>query len=77
MRIDLHSQDTMEGEPPFVSVYTSDRESARQDQTIDGARWEIPPDLDVAYAILPDRPGLVEHLQSEGYEPVTTFYFPL
>ena len=77
MRIDLHSQDTVPGEPPSAWAACSDKEAARQDQTIDGVRWGIPDDMPIAYASILDRPGLVEALRAEGYEVDDSWYFPL
>lgn len=39
---------------------------AKDDQTIDGSRWETE-GPNWAYAILLDRPGLVASLEREGY----------
>jgi hypothetical protein len=58
-----------------VVVYT-DRESADEDQSIDGSTWEIPGDLEVAYTILTDRPTLVAELTAEGYDLDLSGYEP-
>ncbi len=49
-------------------------DEAREDQTIDGNRWEF--DGDTAYAILSDRPGLLDELEAE-YDVDSSEYCPL
>lgn len=66
--------DNLEQEHGLVTVYCGDREAAIEDQTIDGCLWEAPGDLDVAYAVLQDRPGLITELKAEGYEVDIHFY---
>lgn len=48
---------------------------AKDDQDIDGSRWEST-DPDFAYAVLSDYHGLVDKLQSEGYDLDLDEYFP-
>lgn len=71
------SLDNLDHEDGMVTVFCVDREAAIHDQSIEGSRWEAPGDLDVAYAIICDRPGLVEALEADGYEVDVTEYCPL
>jgi hypothetical protein len=71
MKIALDNLDHDDG---MVTVYCSNQKAAIEDQTIDGCRWEAPGDLDVAYAVLCDRPGLITELRAEGYEVDITDY---
>lgn len=48
---------------------------AKDDQTIDGTRWESDGD-DFAYAVLSDDPGLVGRLEAEGYDLNLDEYSP-
>lgn len=50
-----------------VLVEASSRILAEHDQTIAGSRWEFPRDMDIAYAMPGDHPGLLEELTKEGY----------
>ena len=65
MKIKLDNLDHTDG---MVTVYCADRQAALDDQTIEGSLWEAPSDLNVAYAIITDRPGLITVLRSDGYE---------
>ena len=59
-----------------VLLTCDDQEAALHDQTVLGSRWEAPRDMDVAYAYVTDRPGLIEELEREGYEVDSSEYFP-
>ena len=72
MKIKLDNLDKDDG---TVTVYCDDKPAAVHDQSIDGAMWEAPADLDVAYACISDRPGLVADLKEEGYEVDTSAYW--
>jgi len=63
-KISLDNMDSVDGS---VTVYTRLKEMAKHDQSINGAMWEAPGDLDVAYACIMDEPGLVQKLEAEGY----------
>jgi len=71
MKISLKNQEQEQG---HVTAYCADPAAALHDQSIGDAQWEAPGDLDVAYAVLTDRPGLVEELEDEGYEVDTSDY---
>lgn len=73
MKIALDNMDKDDG---TVTVYCEDRQAAIDDQSIEGSMWEAPGDLDVAYACICDRPGLVEALEADGYEVDTSEYSP-
>jgi hypothetical protein len=64
LAIKLDNLDKTDGS---VSVYCHDVIGAKDDQSIDGSRWEAC-GSDLAYAIITDRPGLVAALEAEGYE---------
>ena len=50
-------------------------QDAQEDQTIAGARWEYPSDLEGdAYAIITDFKGLVKTLEQDGYTLDTDEY---
>jgi len=57
-------------------VTTRDREGAKHDQSIMGSAWEAPHDMDCAYACVPDREGLVQALEAEGYDVEHSQYYP-
>lgn len=48
-----------------VNVWCNDVEGARNDQSIQGSRWEF--DGDLAYAIITNTPDLDDELRAEGY----------
>lgn len=73
MKIALDNMDKDDG---TVTVYCDDQQAAIDDQSIEGSMWEAPGDLDVAYAVICDRPGLVEALEADGYEVDTSEYSP-
>jgi len=54
-------------DPFMVTVYTSDRQAALEDQSIEGSMWEAPFDLDEAYAIISNTKDLPTRLRREGY----------
>ena len=68
--------DNLDHDDEMVTVYCDDQEAAILDQSIDGSMWEAPGDLDVAYAVICDREGLVEELEADGYEVDTSDYSP-
>jgi hypothetical protein len=59
-----------------VMIYCSSQILAKHDQTIAGSRWECPSDMDIAYAMPPDSPDLLEELKKEGYEIDDSQYSP-
>lgn len=65
MRISLSLSDDDDGS---VTVYCEDQEQAKHDQSIAGSCWEYPKDMNVAYASILARPGLVAELTREGYD---------
>lgn len=67
---------TDDGDGPMVLVTCSDAREAKLDQCIMGSRWESD-GPDFAYAIICDRPGLIERLESEGYEVWADEYCPM
>lgn len=71
MKITLDNMDHDDG---MVTVYCHDQAAAEDDQTIDGASWECPSDMDCAYAFVMDRADLVADLEKEGYEVDQTEY---
>lgn len=54
-------------DPYTVTVYTTDRRAALEDQSIEGSRWEAPSDLNEAYAIIDNAEDLPNTLRAEGY----------
>lgn len=58
----------------MVTVECDDVEAAIHDQSIEGTHWEAPRDLDIAYAVIMDRPGLLASLRAEGYEVDDEWY---
>ncbi len=64
MKVKLDNLDRDDGS---VLAWASAQE-AQDDQSIAGARWEYPSDLEgEAYAILTDFKGLTKALEQEGY----------
>ena len=60
----------------MITVYCYDQQDAIDDQSINGANWEAPGDMNCAYASFPNEPGLVEKLESEGYDVDDSEYTP-
>ena len=71
MKIKLDNLDKKDGS---VTVTCDDQAAAKHDQSIQGSRWEAPGDMDIAYAIIQDKPGLIAELEEEGYELDTDEY---
>jgi hypothetical protein len=65
MKIKLDNMDRDDGS---VLVTCEDKDAAENDQSIEGSHWECPRDMDCAYAVISDRPGLVEALEKQGYD---------
>ena len=65
MAISLSTSDDDDG---MVTVCCGNQERATEDQSIEGSNWECPGDMDVAYASICDRVGLVAALEAQGYE---------
>jgi hypothetical protein len=59
-----------------VMVWADSKILAIHDQTISGCRWEAPDDMDGAYAMPMDHPGLLEELKKEGYDIDDSEYCP-
>ena len=72
-RIKLDNLDDREG---CVMIEAESKILAVHDQSISGANWEAPDDLDIAYAMPMDHPGLLEELKKEGYEINEDEYSP-
>jgi len=70
------SLDNLEDRDGCVMATCDDQAAARWDQTISGAQWEIPSDMDIAYAMPLDHAGLVAELEKDGYELDTSEYCP-
>lgn len=68
------SLDNLDRDDDSVLAVCNDQVAARHDQTIAGCRWEAPGDMDIAYAIIQDHPGLVAELEKEGYDLVLDSY---
>lgn len=73
-RIKLDNLDDREG---CVMVWADSKILAVHDQSIAGCRWEAPGDMDGAYAMPGDYPGLLEELKKENYEIDDSEYCPL
>jgi hypothetical protein len=52
----------------MVTLYCSDREAARDAQSVLGSRWEAPRDMDAAYACVTAMFDLVPQLEADGYD---------
>ncbi len=72
MQIKLHASDSDDG---FVLVTCDGGDAAREDQSIDGARWECD-GADFASTSLLNRPSLVDDLKAEGYDVDDSEYSP-
>ena len=64
IRITLDNLDDRDG---CVLITTPDKAAAVFDQSIAGAQWEAPEDMDIAYAMPSDSPTLLAELEAEGY----------
>jgi hypothetical protein len=62
------------GDSDFVHCRAESAEAAREDQSIDGNKWEFV-DGTYAYAMLCDRKSLVADLKKEGYDVNTDEYW--
>jgi hypothetical protein len=61
---------------PMVTITCSDPAGAEFDQTVAGCQWEAPFDMDIAYAVVPDYPRLIDDLKGEGYAVNDDLYCP-
>lgn len=52
----------------MVVLYCSDKEAARDDQSVLGSHWEMPGDMTDAYACVSDRTDLVTALEADGWD---------
>lgn len=68
--------DNLDGEDGMVTITCDDRQAAIDDQSIEGSLWEAPSDMNVAYAVVCDRPSLTADLEKEGYELDVDEYSP-
>lgn len=73
LKIKLDNMDDGDG---MVLITCSDRAGAQHDRSIAGSKWEVPADMDIAYAIVTDHKGLVEELEKDGYEVDDSIYCP-
>ena len=73
MKIKLDNLDDREG---AVMITCGDQEAAKLDQSIAGAMWEAPGDMDIAYAMPTDHAELVAELEEQGYELDLDEYCP-
>jgi len=69
--------DNMDHDDGFVTVHTFDIEEAVYEFSIMDTMWEAPSDMDIAYAIIMDKPGLVEELKADGYEVDDSNYYEM
>lgn len=60
----------------FLALITGSWDEAKDDQTIEGSRWEHAGD-DFAYAVINNTPGLIERLTAEGYDIDDGEFFPV
>jgi len=72
-RIKLDNLDDREG---CVMVEAESKILAVHDQSIAGSKWEAPDDMDIAYAMPMDHPGLLEELKKENYDIDDSEYCP-
>lgn len=72
-RIKLDNLDDREG---CVMIEAESKILAVHDQSISGSNWEAPDDLNIAYAMPMDHPGLLDELKKEGYEINDDEYSP-
>lgn len=70
MRISLDWSDDDDG---MINVTADCQDAARDDQSIEGSHWECPGDMDIGYASIMARPGLLADLEKE-YEVDSSMY---
>lgn len=68
--------DNLDRDDDSVLVTCDDQDAARDDQSVEGSHWECPSDMNIGYAIIGDRPDLVEALEKDGYEVDDSEYCP-
>jgi len=66
--------DNMDRDDGSVLVTCSDQSVKEEHQSIAGSNWEAPGDMDIAYAMISDEPGLVAKLEKEGYNVDSSEY---
>lgn len=68
--------DNLEDRDGCVLITTHCKLLAVHDQSIGGANWEVPDDMDIAYAMPSDHPDLLESLVDLGYVVDDANYSP-
>jgi hypothetical protein len=68
--------DNLDRDDGFVLVTCEDRDAAIEDQSIEGSHWEASRGMPGAYAVISDRPDLVERLEKAGYNVDSSEYSP-
>lgn len=58
-----------------VLIICEDQDVKELQQSVGGSNWEAPNDMNIAYAVVTDAPGLVKDLESEGYQLDTSEYW--
>lgn len=67
-KADFHIKlDNLDDREGCVMIEAKSQVLAEHDQTIAGSKWECPGDMDIAYAMPMDHPGLLEELEKESY----------
>lgn len=72
-KINLDNLDDRDG---LLLITCGSQLLAAYDQSIAGSLWECPSDMDIAYAMPCDHPGLLEELKAEGYDINDDDYSP-
>ncbi len=67
--------ETSDDDNGMVTLYCDDQEACRDDQSVEGSRWETPGDMDIGYASVMDHPGLLASLEKE-YDVDSSEYSP-
>lgn len=66
--------DNMDRDDGSVLVTCEDSSVKEEHQSIAGSSWEAPSDMNGAYAVITDEPGLVAKLEKEGYNVDSSEY---
>lgn len=76
-KADFHIKlDNLDDRDGCVMIEARSQVLAEHDQTIAGSKWECPGDMDIAYAMPGDHPGLLEELEKENYIIDDSEYIP-
>jgi hypothetical protein len=68
--------DNMDRDDWTVLITCENQKDAKDDQSVAGAAWEAPGDMDIAYTIAGDHPTLLTELEAEGYDVDSSEYSP-